>query len=120
MDDNTTDLGNFIRERRERLGIGLNELARRSRLSQATLSKLENGKIEIPQPHRLQALARELDVDYEDLAALAGYLPMTNLPGLRVYLRKQYDDLTPEEIKQVDTYVEFLRQQHNDTNDERR
>lgn len=118
-DGSSSNLGAFIRQRREQLGIGLNEVARRTGLSQATLSKIERGQIDVPAPHRLQALARELGIDYEDLAALAGYLPTTKLPAIRVYLRQKYHDLTPDEIKQVDTYVEFLRQQHDDTNPER-
>lgn len=107
-------LGSFIRERRERLGVSLNELARRAKLDPAALSRLERGHIEAPAPHRLQAIARELGIDYEDLATLAGYVPTTKLPTLPVYLRQKYHDLTPEEIRQVDTYVEFLRRDHDD------
>lgn len=117
MQDTPNQLGGFIRQQRLKLGLALNELARRAHIDPGALSRLERGKIEVPAPHRLQALARELDIEYEDLAALAGYLPTTSLPGLPVYLRKKYDDLSPDEIRQVDTYVEFLRQQHDDQTD---
>lgn len=105
-------LGEFIRTTRLRAGIGLRELARLSDISPANLSKIEAGTIGEPSPRSLQRMARALGADYEDLAMLAGYSLPEGLPTLPVYLRTRYEDLSPEEIRQVDDYVRFLRHQH--------
>ena len=48
---------------------------------------------------------------------LAGYSLPEGLPTLPVYLRTKYDELSSEEIRQVEGYVRFLQQQHEDEGD---
>lgn len=115
--DQARQLGEFIRTTRLRAGIGLRELAAQSGISAANLHKIEVGLIKEPSPHSLQRIARQLGCDYEDLAMLAGYSLPTGLPTLPVYLRTKYDDLDPDQIRQVDDYVRFLRQQPSESDD---
>lgn len=56
----------WVREIRERLGFSQFEIARRSRIHPATLSKIESGRY-IPYPDELRRLARALKVSSEDL-----------------------------------------------------
>jgi transcriptional regulator with XRE-family HTH domain len=112
-----TDLGIFIREARERSGMTLRSMEKQSGVTIATLSKIETGDIKVPTAESLQRIARSLELDYEDLALLAGYTLPKGLPNLPIYLRKKYDELSAEEIRQVEGYVRYLRQQHQDEGD---
>jgi transcriptional regulator with XRE-family HTH domain len=93
-------------------GLGLRELAGKCQVSPANLHKIEAGTIKEPSPHSLQRIAQHLGCDYEDLAAMAGYSLPEGLPGLEVYLRTKYEELSTEEIRQVEQYVRFVRQGH--------
>ena len=55
------DIGNQIRERRQRLGLSQEELAQRLYVSRVTVSALETGATE-PGIDMLKLIARELDV----------------------------------------------------------
>jgi transcriptional regulator with XRE-family HTH domain len=86
------------------------ELAAKSGLTPATVSRLETGHIESPRPEHLQRLARALDVDIEEFYALAGYLMPEGLPELRPYLRAKYG-LPERAAQQLDEYFQALRDQ---------
>lgn len=68
------DFGSCIREMREEKGMSGRELARRANISQAYLSQLERGENKKPSPEIIKKIAKGLDVDYNDLMTLAGYL----------------------------------------------
>jgi len=106
-------LGEFIQQRRLQAGLSLRRLGELSGMSAAYLLKTERGDIKQPSPHHLQRLASQLGCEYEDLAALAGYSLPQGLPTLPVYLRTKYDDLSDEELRQVVSFVDFLRQGHS-------
>jgi transcriptional regulator with XRE-family HTH domain len=112
-----TELGTYIRDARERSGMTLRSLEKQCGVTYATLSKIETGDIKVPTAESLQRIARSLELAYEDLAMLAGYTLPQGLPDLPIYLRKKYDELSPEEIRQVEGYVRYLRQQHQDEGD---
>lgn len=69
----TNKLGEFILKMREGKEISTHTLAKNAGLSQAYLSKIENGKI--PSPEKLKGIAEALDVDYNLLMFKAGHLP---------------------------------------------
>ena len=52
----------------------LRQVARRTRLSNAYLSQMENGYVLSPSPHDLRKLARAYDVPYCSIMRAAGYL----------------------------------------------
>lgn len=110
--EEATQLGAFIRARREAAHLSLRALADKARLSAANLAKIEVGDVRQPSAEFLQRIARHLGCDYEDLAALAGYSLPEGLPNLPVYLRTKYGELSPSEIAQVDGYVRYLRDRH--------
>lgn len=65
-----TDIGTFIRERRKVLGIDQCELGKRCGISQAHISRMENG-ISFPSFPSVLKLARGLQVPVSELVAIA-------------------------------------------------
>lgn len=65
-----TDIGTFIRERRKVLGIDQCELGKRCGISQAHISRMENG-ISFPSFPSILKLARGLQVPVSELVAIA-------------------------------------------------
>ncbi len=59
-------MGTRLREIRKRLGLNQFDVARRSKIHPATISKIETGRYR-PYPVELQRLARALRVDPKDL-----------------------------------------------------
>ncbi len=104
-----TDFSEFLRNRRQELGLSLVDLEQRTGLHNSRLSRWERG-IEMPdRVERLSQLARGLDVPVADLYALAGVELPTELPTLRPYLRSKYGDSLPTaalaEIARYGDYV---------------
>jgi len=98
-------------------GLSLRQVAERSGLTKATISRLENGQIASPKPDHLQRLARALEVDVEDFYAAAGFMTPTGLPGLQPYLRTKYG-LGTEAASRVEGYVQSLQEnEKGGTND---
>lgn len=68
------ELGKFIREKREKLGLGLNQLAIKIDITNSLISKLENGVTQKISPFLLKQLANGLRIDYKELYKIVGYL----------------------------------------------
>ncbi|EHO79480.1 helix-turn-helix domain-containing protein [Fusobacterium ulcerans] len=68
------ELGKFIREKREELGLGLNQLATKIDITNSLISKLENGVTQKISPFLLKQLAKGLRIDYRELYKIVGYL----------------------------------------------
>jgi transcriptional regulator with XRE-family HTH domain len=67
-------LGGVIRKAREREGISLRELARRSGVSAGQLSRIESGDVAKPSTDTLRSIARALGRHSVPLLTLAGHL----------------------------------------------
>jgi transcriptional regulator with XRE-family HTH domain len=67
-------LGATIRKRREGRSLSTIQAAQQSGISTAYLSKLERGQVAEPSPHILHRLSGVLEIPYEELMILAGYL----------------------------------------------
>jgi transcriptional regulator with XRE-family HTH domain len=57
----------FIRERRKELGLTQAELAKRARIGQPYVSKIESGVIRLPSTFTIESLAKALEMDIEEL-----------------------------------------------------
>jgi transcriptional regulator with XRE-family HTH domain len=68
-------LGDFIRERRQDLGLTQEQLAERigSNVRQADVSRLERNRVALPRRARLEDIARALDVSLADLLVQSGW-----------------------------------------------
>src|SRR5487761_1170644 len=85
-------LGRVIREARESKGLSTRKLAEAIGTTHSYIHKVEAGWFQTISPENIQALARELDLDPQDLFALAGYRVPEGLPTLVPYMRTKYDE----------------------------
>jgi len=67
--------GNRVRELRKQKGLSQRELAKEAGIDFTYLSKIENDRTEPPSEKVIRKLARHLDVDADELIALAGKVP---------------------------------------------
>ena len=71
-------LGTYLMMLRNEKGLSQRELAERSGVSNAELSRIEAGKRQKPSPVILRAVANALSADYTDLMKIAGYIEETH------------------------------------------
>ena len=64
--------GATVRREREKLDIGLREMAKKIGISPTYLSKVERDEFPPPAEDKVKALAEILDLDVDELLALAG------------------------------------------------
>jgi transcriptional regulator with XRE-family HTH domain len=106
-------LGEVIRQARERRNISVRRLSAELHMHQSYISRVEAGFFKQPSPEKLQRIAEHLDLDYNDLCALAGY-QAPGLPGFLPYLRTKYD-MTDEDARHLSNHFNQLRKQHGIT-----
>ena len=75
------EMGTFIRERRQHLGLSQEELANRvgGAYSQSDISRLERGHIGLPRLSTIVRLATSLEVSIGDLLIAGGWFDDTHL-----------------------------------------
>lgn len=100
--------GRRLKERREALGLTTRALAGLAQVNQATIVRLEAGRIAEPRPAKLRRLAEALGLRPSETFALAGYARACDLPALPAYLQGRYPDLTEADIEEIDAYVNEL------------
>jgi HTH-type transcriptional regulator, competence development regulator len=83
-------IGQFIGMLRNEKGLNMSQLAEKSGVSLAALSRIESGDRKKPRPLLLKAIAPHLGVSYEELMAKAGYIEET-IERER-YLEQQFRD----------------------------
>ncbi|MBV9661872.1 MAG: helix-turn-helix transcriptional regulator [Acidimicrobiales bacterium] len=109
---NESPLGRTIREAREAKGLSTRALGLRIGTTHSYIHKLEAGWFRTISPENIQALAAALDLDPQDLFALAGYRVPEGLPSFTGYLRTKYgEDLSDDAIARMSAYFEFERSQ---------
>lgn len=108
-------LGELIRDRRVGLDIGLRELARRLGVTPSYVSDIENNR-RVPSEEVLHGIARELGLDFDDLAAYAGRIGAEAERYLRetpaattLFRRISEEKLTDEEVQGLLEKVKDLR-----------
>lgn len=74
--------GDFVKLRREELGLDQAGLAQQLGVNQQTVSKWEQAKA-VPRPQRIHRLAEVLRVDVADLMRYAGFLPDGEPPDVQ-------------------------------------
>ena len=77
-------LGEYLLKVRNERGYTSRELAQKSGISSAEISRLETGKRKAASPLILKALAKALVIDETDLMRLAGYLPPLKETGTTI------------------------------------
>ena len=105
-------LGEWLRERRHEAGIGTTELAKRIGINDATITRIEQGAIASPDPHKLRLISQELDLNLADVYAMAGYAAPTDLPSFQPYLRRKYRNLPDEAIDDLEEAFDRIIRRH--------
>jgi hypothetical protein len=76
---------------------------------------LEAGWFQSISPENVQALAIALELDPQDLFALAGYRVPDGLPTLMPYMRTKYgEDLPDQALQELSSYFDYLRNKYGD------
>jgi len=115
MAETTSALGRTIRHARRAQNLTAYEVARRTGIvHRATVQRIEAGEITRPRPETLQRLAEVLELDLDDLLALAGYVRATELPDFEPYLRAKHADLPDEAIAQLVGHFELIAAKYLD------
>ncbi|MDN4525364.1 helix-turn-helix domain-containing protein [Fictibacillus fluitans] len=88
--------GDYLRELRIKRGLSMRELSRRSKISHAYISQIENGERGRPSPESVLKLAPHLDVDVTKLMNAAGYtVPHEEFTEEELEFLKELDDGAP-------------------------
>ena len=74
------EFGEYIKERRQSLGLTLRKAAKQVGFDAAYLSRIEAGKV-APSDELVARLAKVLSCEKEELFVMAGRLPDTLAPG---------------------------------------
>ena len=104
-----TDLGQFIRQQRERANLSLRRLAEKAEISNPYLSQIERG-IRKPSAEILKSLSRALEISANSLYTKAGLID-EELPHPSVFEAIDADDKLDGDQKQVllDMYKALVR-----------
>ena len=99
----TTELGKYISEAREKVGISQRELARRSNMDCAEVSRIESGKRKKPNILYLKGISETLGLSLVKLMKLAGY------NDVEINLGKDFSDRrsTADYQAQIKSYEKF-------------
>lgn len=112
MENQTRKLGHFLSAARNKLGLSLRSVEGTTGISNAYLSQLEHGKIKMPAPQNLHALAAEYHVPYALLMELAGYPtsePQLDESPAASRLAARMGTVSNEEEEQLLEYLAFIR-----------
>ena len=103
-----------VRQLRKR---SLKSVADQAGISPAYLQKLERGEVKSPSPHILLALSEALDVPYDQLMELAGYLVPrsksqdSTQPGVDVLAQAlNSEELTEDELAALARFLAWYRE----------
>ena len=108
-------LGQVIRQAREAKGLSTRKLAEAIGTTHSYIHKLEAGWFQTISPEHVQALAGALELDPQDLFALAGYRVPEGLPTLVPYMRTKYGkDLPEEAFQELRGYFDYLTSKYHD------
>lgn len=131
--ETTNRLGDFIREKRNELGLSRSALAASAGISHTELRRIETGERKEPSGSNLRAIATALGISTQEIFEIAGLLPDNNtdaiantFPGLKTKkqratiteiargLARNSDNLDDKALddllKQVDMFINYAKQ----------
>lgn len=113
------DLARTLRAARTMRGMSLAQTAAKAKISTAYVQKLERGEVASPSPHVLRALGGALEISYEELMRLAGYLEeepaMASESRARILAEAlAAEEPSAEEIEELGRYLRFRRAQQQE------
>jgi len=115
----TTAVGRLITKLRTDAELSQYALAAAMGISRSTLMRLEEGTTTQPTVELLNALAKALDVDPEELYDAVWQDTTEPLPSPAVYFRSKYK-LTADQVAELEAAVESVTTKQRRTKQERR
>lgn len=116
MKSNSKKLGNLISKTREKIGISQRELARKSNMDCAEISRIESGKRLKPNVLYLSGIADTLGLSLVELMKLAGYNDIEINWGKNISTRRSITDYQ----EQINNYQKFYFDVLEDIEDRRK
>ena len=123
----TNKFGIYLRNLRQEKGFSLNQLALKSGVSNAHISRIERGLRPAPSPEIIEKLAEALNADYKEMLVMAGYLPEQNNINPQYSIDKDIiaflraaEGLTEDEKREVLAYIEFRKAQRRKAAEEKK
>ncbi len=110
--DQAQRLGQFLRKARQDKQLSAMQLSELTGISDASIIRTEQGKVNSPAPDKLVRIAEALDVPVADVFALAEYMVVDELPTFAPYLRTKYAALPEEAVEALQSYAEHLAHKH--------
>ena len=104
----TITLAEFIRSKREAKNWSMRELAEKAGVSHSEIARIEKGERTNPSAQMLRAIATALHVPITELLEAVGLVDKTPKPIIAAHI-KGSDDLTAEELSEVENYISFLK-----------
>jgi transcriptional regulator with XRE-family HTH domain len=108
-----SSLANRLKELRRALAWTQQDLSGASGLTRSYISRLEMGDIALPSSEKLRALAQSLGTTPDDLLQAAGYIDSpseaSDLPEIKVYLRRKYYMQDPRTLQAIETIINNLQ-----------
>lgn len=101
-------LGALLKARREAARLTQADMAAKLRISRTYLARLEHGERKQPSPALLAKIIENLDIKADDLYAITGIIPSSELPSLRGYLRARHPDWPEPVIAEIDDFCDFI------------
>ena len=114
MEAKNPELSEMLRRLRETKGFSLRQVEKKTGVSNAYLSQIENGKIGEPSPHILHKLAEVYETSYQNLMKLAGYIKQKDGEHVRDKVMADvafsaYGELSTEEKDEVLNFLSYVR-----------
>ena len=101
-----SDIGLYIKKKRESVGYSQKKLASLSGISDSELLKIEKGDRQNPNGKYLSDIAKALGVSPFELFLEAGYIEQSDIPQELPF--KSIDKLSPSELELVQLFIDFL------------
>ena len=101
-------LADMLKQRRLALGLSASEVARRAGIDKHTYINLENAERGRPAMESVQVIADALAIPIADVFAITGWLPRTELPSFRPYLRTKYNHMPEAALKDMEAYFDDI------------
>ena len=106
-----SEIGIYIKQKREAKGYSLKKLASLCGISDSELYKIENGSRQNPNWKNLCEIAKTLDMHPFEILLEAGYIADADINP--IHKIKRLDKLSAEDLELVQLYIDFLIEKRN-------
>ena len=96
-------IGEIIAEAREKAELSQRQLAKIANISNAQLSKIESGEIEVPNPKTLRKISRHINVNYNEMMYKVGL--GLEVSTLNPFIKDYYEKMNLDELNEAEINV---------------